>query len=65
LAGELAIKEREISEFENAPIENVPAWVRIVTKLNSQAQDLARRLAIAKQNEAKPQSGAGSSSDSF
>ena len=58
LAAELAIKEQKMREFENAPIEDVPALVRIVTKLNSEAQDLACRLAIAKQKEAKPQSDA-------
>jgi hypothetical protein len=56
LAAEPAIKEQKIREFENSAIEDVPALVRIVTKLTSEAQDLAGRLAIAKQKEAKPQS---------
>ena len=46
-------------------IEDVPALVRIVTKLTSEAQDLARRLAVATQKEAKPQSEAWAEAQSL
>ena len=65
LAAELAIKEQKIREFENAGIGDVPALVRMVTKLNSEAQELGRRLAIARQKEAKPQSEAWAEAQSL